>query len=53
MKKPGPNYKMSKTAKIHLAVNWNRPGKAQRKRTVIEGELYSREVVRAKKERDN
>lgn len=53
MKKPGPNYKMSKANKIDLAVNWHRPGLAARKRTIIEGELYGREVVKAKRERDN
>lgn len=53
MKKSGPNYKMSKSAKIYLAINWDRPGKSHRKRTVIEGELYSREVVRTKREKDN
>lgn len=53
MKKPGPNYKMSKAGKIHLAVNWSRPGKSARKRTLIEGEIYGREVIKSKRERDN
>lgn len=53
MKKPGSNYKMSKASKINLIVNWARPNKAQRRQTVIEGELYGREVIKSKRERDN
>lgn len=51
MKKPGANYKMSKSAKINLAVNWDRPGRAARKRSVIHGELCAAEVVRNKKDK--
>lgn len=53
MIKPGPNFKMSKAGKIDLAVNWNRPNKGARRRTIIQGELYAAQVVRSKRERDN
>ena len=53
MKTPGPNYKMSKHGKINLAVNWNRPHKNARRRSIIQAELYGSEVVRGRKERDN
>jgi len=52
MKKPGPTYKMSKAGKTNLAVNWHRPLASARKRTLIEGELYGREVVKSKREKD-
>jgi hypothetical protein len=49
--KPGPNYKMSRAAKTQLACLWNRPFKNFIKRTIIEGELYGRVVIKGK--RDN
>lgn len=52
MKTPGPNYKMSKAGKINLAVNWAKPGRAARKRSIVQAELYGAEVVRAKRERE-
>ena len=51
--KAGPNYRMSKAGKINLAVNWSRPGQAQRRRTIILGELYGAQVIKSKRERDN
>jgi hypothetical protein len=51
MKKPGPNYKMSKAGKISLAVNWNRPHKSARRRGIVQAELYGSEVIKSK--RDN
>lgn len=53
MIKPGPNFRMSKAGKIDLAVNWNRPNKAARRRTIIQGELYAAQVIKSKRERDN
>lgn len=53
MKKPGPTYKMSKSGKTNLAVNWHRPNKSARKRTLIEGELYGREIVKSKRDRES
>lgn len=50
--KPGPNYRMSKAGKINLAVNWARPNRAQRRRTIIQGELYGAVIVKSKRERD-
>lgn len=51
--RPGPNYRMSKAGKTHLACTWNRPNQAQRRRTIIQGELYGAVVVKSKRERDN
>ena len=53
MKTPGSNYKMSKSAKINLAVNWNRPNKTARRKSIIQAELYASEVVRSKRDKDN
>lgn len=53
MMRPGPNYKMSRAVKTMLARNWDNKNIEQIRRTAIEGELYSRVVVKSKKERDN
>lgn len=53
MKKPGPNYKMSKAGKINIAVNWSKPGRAARKRGIVQAELYGSEVVRSRRERSD
>ena len=50
--KPTASYKMSRAAKTALAFSWNSPKKGQLKRTIIEGELYSRQIVKGKRERD-
>ena len=50
MMKPGPNYKMSRAVKTMLARNWNNRNIGQIRRAAIEGELYSRVVVKTKKE---
>jgi len=50
--KPGPNYRMSKAGKTHLATTWNRPNQAQRRRTIILGELYGAQVIKSKRERE-
>lgn len=52
MKKPGPAYKMSKAGKVHLAQTWFRPNAGARKRTLIEGELYGREIVKTKRDHE-
>jgi hypothetical protein len=52
MKKPGPNFKMSKAGKINLAVNSHKPGRAARKRGIIQAELYGSEVVKSRKDRE-
>jgi len=52
MMKPGPNYKMSKAGKIHLAVNWSRRNKGLRRKTLILGELYGSQIVKGKREKD-
>jgi hypothetical protein len=51
MKKPGSSYKMSKAGKTNLAMNWHKPGRAARKRSIIQAELYGAEVVKSRKER--
>ena len=51
--KPGPNYRMSKSGKIHLACTWNRPAKALRRKTLIQGELYGTQIIKTKRDRDN
>jgi len=43
---------MSKAGKIALAVNWNRPGRAARRPSIIEAELYGSEVIKSRKDRD-
>lgn len=55
MKRPTATYRMSRGAKTYLAFNWDRPLRTQRKKTVIEGELYAAEVLKNKnrKEADN
>jgi hypothetical protein len=50
--KPTATYKMSRAAKTALAVNWNRPNRGQFKRTIIEGELFGRQIVKGKRDRD-
>ena len=52
MKTPGPNFKMSKAGKINLAVKWHKPGRAARKRSVVQAELYGAEVIKSRRERD-
>jgi len=51
MKRSGPHYRMSKAAKIVLAVNWNRPCRRARKRAIIQAELHGSEVVKSRKDR--
>ena len=53
MMKPGPNYRMSKAGKINLAVNWSRPAQAQRRRSIMQAELYGAQILKSKRERDN
>jgi len=53
MMRPGPNFKMSKSGKIYLATTWNRANRAQRRRSIIQGELYGAVVTKSKRERDN
>jgi len=53
MKTPSANFRMSKAGKINLAVNWNRPNKNARRRSIIQAELYGSEVVKSKREREN
>ena len=50
--RPTATYKMSRGAKTALAVNWNRPNRGQFKRTIIEGELYGKQIVKGKRERE-
>lgn len=47
--KPGPNYKMSRAVKTMLARNWNNPKLSIIRQAAIEGELFSRVVIKAKK----
>lgn len=51
--KSGPNYRMSKAAKIDLARNWYRPNRAQRKRTIIQGELHGSIVVKSRRDKES
>lgn len=53
MKRPGPNYRMSKSGKIYLAVTWARPNRTQRRRSLVQSELYGAELVKSKRDRDN
>jgi hypothetical protein len=50
--KPTSAYKMSRGAKTALAVTWNRSNRGQFKRTIIEGELYGKQVIKGKRDRD-
>jgi len=50
--RPTAAYKMSRGAKTALAVNWHRPNRGQLKRTIIEGELYGKQVIKGKRERE-
>ena len=50
MKMAGPTYRMSKAAKIALAVSWNRPWRRARKRAIIQAELHGSEVVKSRKD---
>jgi hypothetical protein len=52
MMKSGPNYRMSKAGKVDLARNWHRPNRAQRKRTIILGELYGAVIVKSRREKE-
>lgn len=52
MMKPGPNYKMSKAAKIYLAQTWSRPQRRARKISTIQAELYSRVIVKFKRDKE-
>ena len=52
MMKPGSNYKMSRATKTMLSRNWDNKNIGQIRRAVIEGELYSRVVVKTKRERE-
>ena len=49
MMKPGANYRMSRAVKTMLARNWDSPKLSVIRRAAIEGELYSRVVVKTKK----
>lgn len=51
--KPGPNYRMSKAGKVNLAVNWNRPNLPQRRRSIIQGEMFGAVIVKSKREKDS
>lgn len=53
MKRPGPNFRMSKAGKIYLARTWNHPNRTARKASQIQGELYAAETIKSKRERDN
>ena len=52
MMKPGPNYKMSRAVKTMLARNWDNKNIGQIRRAAIEGELYSRVVVKSKRDKE-
>ena len=51
--KAGPNFKMSKSGKIYLAVTWHRANRAARRRSIIQSELYGALITKSKRERDN
>lgn len=50
--KPGPNYRMSRAAKTHLAVTWDRACKRARRMAVIQAELLGAAAIKNKKTRD-
>lgn len=50
--KPGSNYKMSRAVKTMLARNWDNRNISVIRSAAIQGELYGRVVVKAKKERE-
>lgn len=52
MKTANANFKMSKAGKINLAMNWHKPGRAVRRRSIVQAELYGAEVIKSRKERD-
>ena len=49
--KPGPNYRMSRAAKTVLAHNWHNPNLSMIRKSIIQGELYSRLVVKTKRDK--
>jgi hypothetical protein len=51
MLSPTSSFKMSKAGKIVLANAWNRAGRGQLRRSIIQGELAAKVQVRTK--RDN
>ena len=48
MMKPGANYKMSRATKTMLARNWANTKYSVIRRAAIEGELYSRVIVKSR-----
>lgn len=53
MMRPGPNYRMSKNAKIYLSRSWARPGRRARKNMIIEAELHAAQSVKHKRDKDH
>lgn len=53
MMKSGPSYRMSKAGKINLAVNWYRLNRTQRKRTIIQGELFGAVMTKSKRDKES
>lgn len=51
MLSPTQNYRMSKQSKILLANAWNRPNLGQYRRSLIQADIASRQVVGARRER--
>lgn len=49
---PTSTYKMSRSAKTALAFSWQNRNIGQLKRTIIEGELYRRQVVKTKRDKE-
>jgi hypothetical protein len=48
---PGPNYRMSRSAKTVLAHLWNKPNRGAVRRAIIQGELHGNAVVRNKRDK--
>ena len=51
--KPNSAYRMSKSAKISLAVNWQRPNQKSLRRSMAEAEMASKIILSRKREKDN
>jgi hypothetical protein len=51
--KPNASYKMSKSAKISLSINWQRPNQKSLRRSTAEAEMASKIILSRKREKDN
>ena len=51
--RPGPNYRMTKSSKIYLAVTWNRSNRRTRRQSIIQSELFGSAIIKGRRERES